>query len=292
MGMNYRLYIACAGLMSWGTMQSLSAMEMKQVTAHLDGTNITYECGQYEPPEDLPLFGDGLNHVDSPLNVVRSQYTQMHDRDWNEFVALWDDFNAPYTQAGVAPPSSAAFVSTWSGVMSNSIHRLRYKILLNGYVMFVVDTQRRDGEFIARSVSTVKQVGKEYRLTRDLTLAENALEQVLDDASFNPMLGGYSTICIRGNVGYSGSKLGSVHVAVVRTASSNSWDATNVKLVSPGAYCVTNVIVGHRYIVKAYLDEDKDGMQSDSDPFGVFPGGTICPTQDVSNVQITLIDRP
>jgi len=288
----YGLILTCTVLVSLCAMHGYAELQMSEVTACFEDTNnVTYLCGKYDPEEELQLFGDGINRFDSPINIVRSQYTQMYGGSWTNFVLLWDDFYAPYTLIGIPAPSSETFVSAWSDILTDTRSYLSYKVLFGEYVIFVIDTKLLNGDFVVRAVSTIKPVGSEYRLTRDLSLESNPLEQVLDNSRFNAEVGALSIASIAGSVNYEGNKSGSVHVAVVRAATSNNWDtACSVELSTPGEYCITNVVLEYSYVVQAYLDVDTNNVFSQEEPYGVYTNNPIYPYQDMTNILIILQD--
>lgn len=173
-----------------GVVQTIHAgdIAMHSVTISIEGSNVTYSCGEYVPVRKLLLSGDGTNRYDSPLSIVSSQFTQMHLGNWSGFVDLWDDFNAVYRKAGMSAPTADKFIESWSGMTTGNEHWVRYVIELGVYTIVVVDTKTRKGEFVDRTSSTVKKLPDgTYKLTRDLSLNGHPLERVTDDVEFDPL---------------------------------------------------------------------------------------------------------
>jgi hypothetical protein len=216
----------------------------------------------------------------------------MHVGNWNAFIALWDDFYAPYKKMGIAGPRSDAFTSAWAKTMPGTRQYIKYRVILDGYVLFVVDSVSSNGTVISRTVSTVKRDNGKYKLTHELSLRSNALEQVLDDPAFDPVLGRFKSVTISGDVEYKGIRKGFIHVVIVRASTMDNWRTNHrCSLSSSGRYTVNDIVPGYSYVAKAYLDADSDGNFDDGEPIGYFSGNPFTPTQDVSNVDIILVDR-
>lgn len=97
------------------------------------------------------------------------------------------------------------------------------------------------------------------------------------------------TVTVSGNITYTGTHTGSV--MVVASPTEGGWGRAYSKVLSvPGSYSISNLPSGRQYWLRAFRDTDGNGAGNGTEPWGNSVQNPLCPSANVSNVNITLSD--
>ena len=91
---------------------------------------------------------------------------------------------------------------------------------------------------------------------------------------------------ISGEVIYSGSQTGTIHI----TASATTTVTGSVEIAVAGAYSITNLPIPADYVVTAFMDSNSNGVQDVTEASGSYSNNPVYVSNDVTGVDIELTD--
>jgi len=96
-------------------------------------------------------------------------------------------------------------------------------------------------------------------------------------------------VSVSGDISYAGTVTGPIRMLAV--TAEDPWIGPTVTIGSPGSYENDRVANNTSYRFKAYRDRDHSKTRGFGEPWGVYSDDAVLVTNDLSGVDITLIDR-
>ena len=243
-------------------------------------------CGVFEPNESMKIYVDGKLDAeitnDIPSHIANTATplwigVQYALEDWLSFDGQIDEvrvYNRVLSSTEVAQLNGIHSVQT---AVAGAYSITNLPIPADYVVTAFMDSN-------SNGVQDVTEASGSY--SNNPVYVSNDVTGV-DIELTDPDLPPSNTVAsISGEVIYSGSQTGTIHI----TASATTTVTGSVEIAVAGAYSITNLPIPADYVVTAFMDSNSNGVQDVTEASGSYSNNPVYVSNDVTGVDIELTD--